>query len=361
MVGVSLTQQSKRAVISRLDSDADFRDAWTKNMSGEYYKDMWERLDIDAPIPRNETSRYYGTPSGGKSITSLFVVYLQREFFDFQYVNLFSQMDASIWLVKKAYEALKENKKVRRFTLNIDEDRKMFGAGSAQEEAFFDGFIEFLRQAQINVHVLNPNDISDIDTQFECIGYTAEGYEKSIVYQKIDRRTNRYKAQGYVVTKQPPKNYVDAYKLQKEDFLNNFIGNRSGRNVKDDTILDLIWNDMHYSTKQMIGNAILLNKDRDVKHLIYRDLQVFNLPVRYTDKLVESFRWKYFEKEIQQTYENQRDRLQNKINRAKPSLEYMRKSYPVAESNDSKEEFNKQDGLNVLKLMDKSKSKKATK
>lgn len=316
IVNVSMTDQSKSALIAKLDSKPDFRRAWSNNISGRYYKDLWEKLDPDAPIPRNETSRYYGEPSAGKSWVSLWFAYLQKEFFNFSYENLFSQMDAGKWLVTKAYEANKRGFMVTRALMNIDEDKKMFGTGSVQEETFFDGFLEFLRQAQINVHVCNPNDISNIDTQFECIGYDGEGYAKSIIYQVIDRRTREYKPLGYVLTKAPPKNYVDAYKLQKEDFLKNFVGNRSGRLAKNETMLELVWNDMPKKNKEMIRSAILLNNYSDIKHLIQRELSIFNLPQQYTNDLITAFKFKYFEPEIEQVYERQKQQMIHKAIKA---------------------------------------------
>ena len=192
---VSLIEQDRVALIAKLNDDSDFKRAWRHNISGYFYKGIWEKLDIakddngvQTNKPMNEMSRWYGNVGGGKSVASLFVVYLEREFFGFDYATLFSQMEASMWLVDKTYEANIEGKELVRCTLNIDEDRRMFGAGSVQEENFFDEFTEFLRQRQINIHVLNPNDIHSVDVQFEVIGYTNENYCKSIMYQKIDKR-----------------------------------------------------------------------------------------------------------------------------------------------------------------------------
>lgn len=300
---MSLTSQSKEAIITRLNSDKEFGKAWQKNISNFFYKDMWERLDPIVPVPRNLILRLYGEQGCGKSWNSLFILYLEQFFFGLKYENVFSQMEASIWLVKKAYETSKEGKLIRRVTINIDEDRKMFGQGSQQEAEYFDSMIEFLRQAQISVHVLNPYAINNIDTQLEVIGYDSEGYSKSIVYQKIDRRLGTYKPMGYIVTKMPPQNYVQMYKTQKEDFLKTFVGNRSGRNLKDDTILSLVWEDMTSDTKDIVRDGIILNKEGDVKHIIKRNLQVFNLPVGYTNYLADEFKFRYFPDEVKQSYQ----------------------------------------------------------
>jgi hypothetical protein len=304
------------ALRAKLESNKEFQKAWFNNISEYYYKDMWEKLDPDVPVRRNMVNRYYGEPGCGKSWASLFDVYLQTEYFGFTYENLFSQMDASVWLAKAAYDANKKGHLVTRCVMNIDEDRKMFGAGSAQEETFFDGFTEFLRQAQINLHVLNPNDIKNIDTQFECIGWDNQGYEKSIIYQKIDRRIGTYKPLGYVVTKMPPQNYIASYGLQKDDFLKNFVGNRSGRNAKNDAILSIVWGDLPERQKELIRSTIILNRERDTKFLIYKELQFFNLPVGYTNQLVDAFKWKYFAPELQRVINRKEAEMHAKMVKA---------------------------------------------
>lgn len=323
---VSLTEQSKRLLATKLNRDPEFKKAWKTNVSASYYKDLWERLDPDVAVPRNIIQRYYGDPGSSKSWTSLSHVAIEKEFFGVSYEDVFSQMEASIWLVKKQWEAHKNNKIISRVTLNIDEDRKMFGAGSQQEAEYFDSMIEFLRQAQINVHILNPYDISNIDVQFEVIGYDADGFSKSIEYQKIDKRTGAYVPIGYVVTPKPPSNYILAYKQQKDQFIKHFVGNESGRNLKDKTILDIIYNEvMSDSTKVLVGKAIKLNKENDAKHLIFKDMQTFNLPVTYTKILVEDFIWKFFGKEKREAYARQEEALDRKIQKAEKAEVYIHK------------------------------------
>lgn len=320
---VSLIEQDRVALIAKLNDDSDFKRAWRHNISGYFYKGIWEKLDIakddngvQTNKPMNEMSRWYGNVGGGKSVASLFVVYLEREFFGFDYATLFSQMEASMWLVDKTYEANIEGKELVRCTLNIDEDRRMFGAGSVQEENFFDEFTEFLRQRQINIHVLNPNDIHSVDVQFEVIGYTNENYCKSIMYQKIDKRSGRYKPIGYVLTRQPPKNYIDAYDLQKKNFLDNFMANRSGRNFKDSKTLEYSWKAMTYQNKELLRSLILLGKERDVKTIIKREIKGWNLPVKLTDELVETFKWKYYTPEITKVYARQTAMMEMKAMKA---------------------------------------------
>lgn len=320
---VSLIEQDQVALTLKLREKPDFLRAWKHNISGYYYKGLWEKLDLDLDSngkqinkPMNTLTRGYGFQGAGKSRVMLYHVYILREFFGFDYKNLFSQMNAGLWIVEKAYEARKSGVELIRCVLNIDEDRKMFGQGSTQENNQFDEFTEFLRQKQICIQICNPYDTSNMNTQLEVIGYTLDGFTKSILYQKTDLREGTYRPLGYVLTKMPPKNYDDAYELEKKEFMNNVVGNRSDRNLKDAKILEYTYADMPSHIKELIRTSIVLNHERDTKLLIGREIKNWNLPVRYTESLIDAFRWKYYQREIQQLYASQNARMEAKAEKS---------------------------------------------
>jgi hypothetical protein len=217
-------------------------------------------------------------------------------------------MEASVEMVTKAYDANKfNNVALSRFYLNVDEDRKTWGVGSGQDDAFFEGIMEFLRQRMINVNICNPFEYGGrtFDTQLEVVGYNKEGYMKIIEHAKIDDWDNTYRPLGYIVCKAPPQNYVTAYKLEKERFTKNYMANMSSATAKSTAILSIVWRDMSDGTKELIRSSIINGQDRDTTHLIrlgagqqVEGLGLFDLPEKYVQTLVQTFKWRYFSKEL---------------------------------------------------------------
>lgn len=320
IVGSSMTQQDELGYRIKLAEKPQFKRAWFKNISEYFYMDLYERWD--GAVERNKLIRLAGSPGGGKSLLSISLVAMARDWFGFEYKNFFSKMDASIWMVMNAYEAQKYGKAISRFYINVDEDAKTYGVSSGQDDTFFEGFMEFLRARQVNVNICNPFDLGGrtFDTQLEVVGYTKQNYAKAIVYEKIDKWTSEYRPLGYIVSKIPPINYITSYKIEKDKFTKNYMSNLSSRVDKDTTILDLVHRDMASETKELIKAAILDNPDnRDCAQLIRygagrnrEGLQIFNLPEKYVQILVQSFKWRFYDKEMQESYRRKAERVVKK-------------------------------------------------
>jgi len=306
LVGSSMGRLDARKYRIKFAEKPDFRKAWFRNISEDFYLDLYERWD--GPIERNRLMKIGGQPGSGKSWASLAFVAIARDWFGFEYKNFFSKMEASVEMITKAYEANKyNNAALSRYYLNIDEDKKTYGVGSGQDDAFFEGIMEFLRQRQINVNICNPFEYGGktFDTQLEVVGYNREGYMKIIEHAKIDNWDGTYRPLGYIVCKSPPQNYVNAYKIEKDNFTKRYMQNLSSSSAKNIAILSIVHRDMSDATKELIRSAVLSNSDRDINHLIrfgsgeaIEGLQLFDLPEKYVQSLVQSFKWRYYRKEL---------------------------------------------------------------
>lgn len=320
IVGSSMSNFDARKYEIKFAENPAFRRAWDRNISKDFYMDLYERWD--GAIERNRLMKLGGAPGSGKSWASLTFVAIARDWFGFEYKNFFSKMDASVEMITKAYEAEKGNNiALSRFYINIDEDQKTYGVGSGQEDTFFEGIMEFLRQRQINVNICNPFEYGGrtFDTQLEVVGYTHQGYMKIIEHSKIDNWDGTYRPLGYIVCKEPPKNYANAYKMEKDMFTKNYMKNLSTRANKDITILTLVYRDMTEETKALIRSSVLLGQERDTTQLIrygsgqeLEGLQLFNLPEKTVQNLVQSFKWRFFYKEMQQSYKKKAERIVDK-------------------------------------------------
>ena len=251
--------------------------------------------------------------NSGKSYASVYMLQLQREFFDFGYHIVFSKGEAASILATETYKA-KHDELAGKFTILLDEDYKRFGVGSIQEMEYFQSMQEFLRRAQINLIMNNPFDISSAEIQFETIGYTipndkGESYTKSIVYYLVDKRNNIYSPMGYVLTKRPSLPYLDAYDQQKKRFLMNFTANRSPIIEKNKSLLEIIHNSMDRDTQEMVKESILLGKDNDTRTLLWEAISEFNMPTAYTKQLIESYKMLYYKEEIKQAWEMKKQKI----------------------------------------------------
>lgn len=251
--------------------------------------------------------------NSGKSYASIYLLQLQREFFDFGYHIVFSKGEAAGILATETYKA-KHDELAGKFTILLDEDYKRFGVGSIQEMEYFQSMQEFLRRAQINLIMNNPFDISSAEIQFETVGYTipndkGESYTKSIVYYLVDKRNNIYSPMGYVLTKRPSLPYLDAYEQQKKRFLMNFTANRSPIIEKNKSLLEIIHNSMDKETQEMVKESIILGKDNDTRTLLWEAISEFNMPTAYTKQLIESYKMLYYKNEIKQAWEMKKQRI----------------------------------------------------
>ena len=320
IVGTSMSAIDERKYKIKLAENPQFRKAWFRNISRDFYMDLYERWD--SMVPRHKLIRIAGSPGAGKSWCSLSFVAIARDWFGFDYKNFFSKMDASVEMITKAYEAQRIGQSaLSRFYLNIDEDAKTYGIGSGQDDTFFEGIMEFLRQRQINVNICNPFEYGGrtFDTQLEVVGYNRQGYMKIMEHSKVDDWNGIYRPLGYIVTKAPPQNYAVAYKIDKDRFTKNYMQNMSTRSNKDNTILSLVHRDMSDATKELIGVAVRANQDRDSTHLIRygsgertEGISVFNLPEKYVQTLVQSFKWRYFSKEMGESYRKRAQKVIDK-------------------------------------------------
>jgi DNA polymerase III epsilon subunit-like protein len=306
---IYMTDAKKNVVLRRLDIDKQFERAWNFNYSQIFYTDMMQRLSNQSNI----TMRYYGDANSGKSYASIYMLQLQREFFDFGYHIVFSKGEAAGILATETYKA-KHNELTGKFTILLDEDYKRFGVGSIQEMEYFQSMQEFLRRAQINLIMNNPFDISSAEVQFETIGYTipndkGESFTKSIVYYLVDKRNNIYSPMGYVLTKRPSLPYLDAYEQQKKKFLINFTANRSPIIEKNKSLLEIIHKSMDKDTQEMVKESILLGKDNDTRTLLWEAISEFNMPTAYTKQLIESYKMLYYKTEIKQAWEMKKQRI----------------------------------------------------
>lgn len=304
-----MTGAKKNVVLRRLDLDKQFEKAWNFNYSQIFYTDMMQRLANQSNI----TIRFYGDPNSGKSYASIYILQLQREFFDFGYHIVFSKGEAASILATETYK-VKHDELAGKFTILLDEDYKRFGVGSIQEMEYFQSMQEFLRRAQINLIMNNPFDISSAEIQFETIGYTipndkGESYTKSIVYYLVDKRNNIYSPMGYVLTKRPSLPYLDAYEQQKKRFLMNFGANRSPITERNKSLLEIIHNSMDNDTQEMVKESILLGRDNDTRTLLSESISEFNMPTAYTKQLIESYKMMYYRNEIRQAWEMKKQKI----------------------------------------------------
>lgn len=329
---IGMTKAKINIIKARIETDMDFRHAWTNNYSSVFYSDLYDRLYNQSNI----MLRTYGEPNSGKSYMTLFLTQIMKEYLDFDYQVCWSKTEAGLILALKQYEANKQNTYVGKFTLLVDEDTKRFGKGAGQEEAYFNSMREFLRKAQINIIINNPNDTTDTDIQLETINYTLKGkkgisYTKSIIYYLINKRTSTYKPMGYILTEIPSMIYVNPYNKAKDRFLKDFTRNRNPAKLKNNKIIEIVFKNMDNKTKQLIKMGILLNKEYGVNMLINNEISNFNLPTAYTKQLLEQFKWRYYKKEIEENWNRQKDKMQtivtkdlnsinSKIKSTKPAL-----------------------------------------
>jgi hypothetical protein len=306
LLGSSMSSMDARKYAIKINENPLFRKAWFRNISEDFYMDLYERWDGAKEM--NRLFRVAGQPGSGKSFASLSIVAIARDWFGFEYKNFFSKMDASVEMITRAYEAQRKGESaLNRFYLNIDEDSKTYGVGAGQDDAFFEGIMEFLRQRMINVNICNPFEYGGrtFDVQLEVVGYTRDGYMKIIEHSKVDDWNATYRPLGYIVIKAPPQNYVNAYKIEKDKFTKSYMQNLSTRANKDITILDIVFRDMSDSTKELIRSAISGGQERDSSHLIrsgsgktFEGIGIFNLPEKYVQSLIQSFKWRHFSKEM---------------------------------------------------------------
>ncbi len=304
-----MSEIEAEVIRNRLDTDEEFAYAWQRNVSRRFYDYLYTNLS--GSVPNNVILRWLGKPGKGKSLSSLYIVSLEHEFLNYDYVIVFSPMEASTYLALKSYQAVKDGIPfVSRTTIDIDEVNKTYGIGSGQEETYFSSMKDFLRKAQINLHILNPNDANDTDIKLETIGYTYDGYAKSILYWRDTKTSTQYRALGYVVTGKPPENYVNAYNQQKDEFLNQFMTNKSNRKFKEETLFQLVYeNEMTQADKDMIRLGIILNK-KEVNAFIKQKFKIFNLPDAYVDELVQQFKMYYFKDAIEENWRRTKQRLE---------------------------------------------------
>ena len=309
---------AKKDVILRKLEDPDYAEAWRINYSRVFYNDLKTRLLNNS----NFFFRFYGDPNSGKSFASLYIAYLTT-LLGFKYVNLFSISNAELVMAQNAYNLSKgKGGTLKKILLNVDETQQKWGVGSKASTTYFQQLTEFMRAFQICITIVNPNDTSNADIQLETIGYTEpndEGirYTKSILHYLIDKRLSIYKPIGYILTKTPPKNFIDAYLVQKEEFLKNFSTIRNPNYERDDTLCEMVWNDMPQERKELLRQALLLNKENYVQSILRKEFSVFNLPTAEIKELMEAFKLKYFEKEIKAGWERKLAQIENKLAKAK--------------------------------------------
>ncbi len=312
-----MTTAKKDVILSKISKSEEYADAWKRNYSEVFYSDLKTRLLNGS----NFFMRFFGSPFSGKSFVGLYIAYLST-ILGFQYQNLFSTSQAQIILSQNSYNVAKgKESPITKMLFNIDETQQKWGVGSKASNVYFQQLTEFMRALQICITIINPNDTSNAETQLETIGYTLPDengviYTKSMIYYQIDKRSDIYKPIGYLVSKTPPKNFVDAYLIQKDQFLKNFSSNKNPNAEKNEILNTMIWNDMEQNTKTFLSQALLLNKENYVQAILKKEFSVFNLPSQEQKELIESFKLKYFKKEIQTGWETKLANMQNRVARA---------------------------------------------
>ena len=312
-----MTTAKKDVILSKISKSQEYADAWKRNYSSVFYSDLKTRLLNGS----NFFMRFFGSPFSGKSFVGLYIAYLST-MLGFQYQNLFSTSQAQILLSQNSYNVAKgKESPITKMLFNIDETQQKWGVGSKASNVYFQQLTEFMRALQICITIINPNDTSDAETQLETIGYTLPDengviYTKSMIYYLIDKRSSIYKPIGYLVTKTPPKNFIDAYLLQKDQFLKNFSSNRNPNAEKNDILNTMVWNDMSSQNKDFLSKALLLNKENYVQAILKKEFSVFNLPSQEQKELIESFKLKYFKKEIQAGWATKLANMKSRVDKA---------------------------------------------
>lgn len=338
-----LSENEKSILRRRLRINPDFRDAWLNQYSGRFYDDIYQRFK-DEEKPLNLLLRLRGEPGRGKSYFSLFIVQLEHEYFGIGYRTCFSPFQAATMLAMQSREANVTGKIIKRLTYNIDETQKAYGLGSGAADEYFNEMKEFLRQAQINIHILNPKLVADTNYQIEVVGYTAQGYSKGIFYATIDKGLSL--PMGYVVSKLPSENYMKAYKIEKDEFIRHFGSNESYKSSKDNELIDNIYKDLSSKYKETIRQSIILNKQKIADMVLEREFNTYNLPHKYIQSLINLTKLKYFKREIDEAFRLRTDNimLNKQITRQKLNKLKRENQSDDLEESDEANEYYSDDG-----------------
>lgn len=316
----SITAVEAEVLARRIETDEIFEQAWFRNYSRQYYEYIATHLDKNTE--NSVLQKYIGKQGAGKSFASLFNGSIQHDFFDMEYKIVWSKLEASAILALEQYKQAKNGiGTLKNVTLLIDEVQKNWGIGSMADEVYFQQSINFLRKNRINMNIVSitsDNSIHSVPIELEVVGYTrpiSDGtrYTKAMLYWQSDARNNNtWQCLGYVLTKTPPKIYLETYNSFKDSFLNDFQSNKSTKVLRDKSLLAVIWDsELTEKDKETIRVGITLGR-KEVNTFLREKFRVFNFPEAVTDELIEMFKWEYYEEAIMQNWKNAQFKL-NKL------------------------------------------------